>query len=60
MSGKFPFVDTRISNQQHPAGRSRAMLATRVGLCSCVFGGLKLAILYIKRVGSFLHVEGIS
>ena len=38
VSGNFPFVDMKSSNQHHPAWCSRA-IATRVGLCSCVFGG---------------------
>ena len=38
VSGTFPFVDMKIYSQHHPAWCSRA-IATRVGLCSCVFGG---------------------
>ena len=37
-SGSLPFVDMKISTQ-HNAACSRAILATRVSLCSCVFLG---------------------
>ena len=36
VSGTFPFVDKKISNQNHAVCCSRVILATGVGLCSCV------------------------
>ena len=38
VSGTLPFVDMKkISNQHHAISCSRAILATGVLLCSCVF-----------------------
>ena len=59
----FLSVGMKFSNQHHAVCCSRALLATRVSLCSFVCLGLENdypILLYIKRVsskvGHFLHV----
>ena len=54
VSSTFPFADMKISYQDHVTWRSRAVFATRVGLCSCMcVWGIKVVIVFFFNNSSF-------